>query len=638
VTATVSAKSLDSLGAEPFLAALIRSSDDAIIGKTPEGQVVFWNAGAERLYGYKAAEMLGRDISVLIPEDRPDELVEILAQVAAGKIVKALHTERRRKDGAIVPVSVTVSPVIGRHGAVIGASTIARDLSQHVEQVRVLREAERRAAEALSTLETLQASAPIGLGFVDRDLRVVHVNEMLAAISGSRVEDQIGKRVAEVVPEIWPQIEAIYRKVLDQAVSVVDIEVTGERAGEPGRSRRWLASYYPVHLGTEVIGIGIVVVDVTERRQADEFRSIALNQMTEGLVATDDQGRMTYMNAAVTRMLGWAHKDLENKHLHDLIHTCREDGSPIHSEAECEHNRVRTEGRAVHADDLLLTCKNGSFLSVAYSAAPIVSGAMGTGTVTVFRDITEEKTVRLRVKRELEALTWVGRIREALDDDRLVLYSQPIVPLTGGERSEELLIRMVGRDGQLIAPGAFLAVAEKYGLITEIDQWVVKQAARLAAQGRRVSINLSAESVVTTGMLDLIDHEIDSVRADPSNLVFEITETALMEDVSKGEALARGLVARGCAVALDDFGTGFGTFTHVKKLPIKYMKIDIEFVRDLTGSSANQHVVKAIVNLAQGFGCEMVAEGVEHADTLVQLRDFGVDYAQGFYLGRPAQL
>ena len=167
---------------------------------------------------------------------------------------------------------------------------------------------------------------------------------------------------------------------------------------------------------------------------------------------------------------------------------------------------------------------------------------------------------------------------------------------------------------------------------------MVKQAARLAAQGRPVNINLSAESVVTPGMLDLIDHEIDNVRADPSNLVFEITETALMEDVGKGEALASGLVARGCAVALDDFGTGFGTFTHVKKLPIKYLKIDIEFVRDLTSSSANQHVVKAIVNLAQGFGCETIAEGVEHSDTLVQLRDFGVDYAQGFYLGRPAHL
>ena len=94
----------------------------------------------------------------------------------------------------------------------------------------------------------------------------------------------------------------------------------------------------------------------------------------------------------------------------------------------------------------------------------------------------------------------------------------------------------------------------------------------------------------------------------------------------------------GCAVALDDFGTGFGTFTHVKKLPINFLKIDIEFVRDLVASSANQRVVKAIVNIAQGFGCQTVAEGVEDGEALVLLQDLGVDFAQGFYLGRPAPL
>jgi EAL domain-containing protein (putative c-di-GMP-specific phosphodiesterase class I) len=197
---------------------------------------------------------------------------------------------------------------------------------------------------------------------------------------------------------------------------------------------------------------------------------------------------------------------------------------------------------------------------------------------------------------------------------------------------------MLGRDGEVIAPGAFLGAAEKYGLIIEIDQWVVKQAARLAAGGRHVGVNLSAESIVTLDLLALIAHEIDQAGADPSNLVFEITETALIRDMNKGEAFARGVADLGCGLALDDFGTGFGTFTHVKRLPIDYLKIDIEFVRELGASSANQHVVKAIVNLAQGFGCQTVAEGVEDGETLALLRDFGVDFAQGFHLGRPAPL
>jgi EAL domain-containing protein (putative c-di-GMP-specific phosphodiesterase class I) len=197
---------------------------------------------------------------------------------------------------------------------------------------------------------------------------------------------------------------------------------------------------------------------------------------------------------------------------------------------------------------------------------------------------------------------------------------------------------MVGRNGELIAPDAFLGVAEKYGLIGEIDQWVIKHAVRLAATGHHVGVNLSAESIGTIDLLALIEHEVRRAGVDPSNLVFEITETALMRDVEKGHAFARGVVDLGCSIALDDFGTGYGTFTHVKKLAVKYLKIDIEFVRGLVGSSANQHVVKAIVNLAQGFGCEIVAEGVEDGETLKLLQDYGVDFAQGYYLGRPGPL
>jgi PAS domain S-box-containing protein len=581
--------------------------------------------------------MLGRDIAVLVPADRPDELPEILAQVREGKVVRGLRTKRVRKDGAVVPVSITVSPVLGADGTVIGASTIAHDLSQYVEHVRVLREAERRAAEALSTLETLQSSAPIGLGFVDREFRFVHLNEMLAAVSGCRVRDLIGKTVAEVVPDIWAQVKPVYRQVLDNHEAVLNIEVTGEVAGEPGRRQHFLASYYPVDLGTEIIGIGIVVVDVTERRQADEFRSKVMNNMAEGLISVDAQGRLTSMNYAATKMLGWTERELLGEVMSDVILARGEDGELARKEGG-DLLRVRAEGRPVRLDDTEYLCKNGSRLPVGVSASPLMSGSLVDGAVVVFRDITEEKAERLRVNRELDALTWVGRMREALDDNRFVLYFQPIVPLRGGRESGELLIRMLGRGGEVIAPGAFLGAAEKYGLITEIDQWVVKQAAGLAAQGRHVGANLSAESIVTLDLLALIDQAIHEAGADPSNLVFEITETALMRDVNKGEAFARGIVDLGCAVALDDFGTGFGTFTHVKKLPINFLKIDIEFVRDLVTSSANQHVVKAIVNLAQGFGCQTVAEGVEDGEALALLQDFGVDFAQGFYLGRPAPL
>ena len=183
-----------------------------------------------------------------------------------------------------------------------------------------------------------------------------------------------------------------------------------------------------------------------------------------------------------------------------------------------------------------------------------------------------------------------------------------------------------------------LPAAEKYGLIAEIDQWVIKRAVARAATGQRVEANLSARSVGNFALLPLIERELRDSGADPANLVFEITETALMGDIEKGEAFAHGLADIGCGLALDDFGTGFGSFTYLKALPIGYLKIDIEFVRDLDSSPANQHLVKAIVNLARSFGHRTIAEGVEDERTLELLREYGVDFARAIYSGDPRRL
>ncbi len=234
---SVARTAVSPMAIEPFLSALIRSSNNAIIGKTIDGIVVCWNDGAQRLYGYTADEMIGREISVLIPADRSEELADLLSRVLAGETVRNFRTERVRKDGTVVAVSITVSPVIDSDGTVLGVSTIAHDLSFCDQHMADLREAHRLADETLSTLETLHGSAPVGLGFVDRDFRVIHVNEMLAAVNGSTVEEQIGKTVAESVPELWPQIEPAFRHVLEHDESVLNIEASGEMAADPGRYR-----------------------------------------------------------------------------------------------------------------------------------------------------------------------------------------------------------------------------------------------------------------------------------------------------------------------------------------------------------------------------------------------------------------
>jgi PAS domain S-box-containing protein len=497
-----------------------------------------------------------------------------------------------------------------------------------------LRQAQRQTDESLTLLQTLQSAAPVGFGFIDRDFRIQQMNERLAAINGLPIEEQLGRRVAEVLPELWPTIEPIYRHVLGTGGAVVNQEVQGNFPSAPGDSRHWLSSYYPVRLKDEVIGIGLVVVDITERQQAEEFRAVVMDNLAEGLCVMDDEGRIVFMNAAASRMLGWSEYELRGESAHRAMHYQHADGSPF-AEEDCQLSRVRTDGRTVRMVNDAFTRKDGSIFPVAYSAGPLHDGTDVRGVVVAFRDTTDEQAERTRTH-EPGALTWVSRIRDALDDDRLVLYSQPIVPLSGRpEHREELLVRMIGTNGEIILPGSFVPVAEKYGQVREIDEWVITQAARMASGDRLVHANLSADSIVSVDLLPRIERALKAAGADPTNVVFELTETALMANMDAAHAFARGITDIGCSLALDDFGTGYGSFTYLQRLQIKYLKIDIAFVRDLASNAANQHLVKAIVNIAHSFDQQTIAEGVEDSDTLELLRGFGVDFVQGFHVGRP---
>jgi PAS domain S-box-containing protein len=254
-------------------------------------------------------------------------------------------------------------------------------------------------------------------------------------------------------------------------------------------------------------------------------------------------------------------------------------------------------------------------------------------------DITERRAKEASLRAQFDEISWLGEIRRAFEEDRFELHAQPIVDLATGQIVQrELLIRMRGVDGELIAPGAFLPAAEKHGAIRDIDRWVIAQGADLAARGIDVEINISAASIGDPGLITDIEQELERTGADPSRLVFEITETALIEDTGVAVTLAERLRQLGCRFALDDFGSGFGGFHYLKALPMDFLKIEREFICDAVSSDADQHVIQAIVGLARGFGLQTIAEGVENQKTVDSLRDFGVDHAQGFHVGRPAPL
>jgi EAL domain-containing protein (putative c-di-GMP-specific phosphodiesterase class I) len=190
-----------------------------------------------------------------------------------------------------------------------------------------------------------------------------------------------------------------------------------------------------------------------------------------------------------------------------------------------------------------------------------------------------------------------------------------------------------------------LPAAERYGLIRDIDRMVLGRVAALLADRRSsiehseqevsIAVNLSALSVTDAGMLAEIEHRLALHRVDPSRLVIEVTETASISDMEQATAFCAGVQALGCAVALDDFGAGFGSFQYLKRLPFRYLKIDGDFIRGLPHSSNDQLVVKALVGVVKGMGRMTIAEFVGDEPTLKLLRSYGVDYAQGFEVGRP---
>lgn len=235
-----------------------------------------------------------------------------------------------------------------------------------------------------------------------------------------------------------------------------------------------------------------------------------------------------------------------------------------------------------------------------------------------------------------QALTWVERIRDALAEGRLSVYSQPIIDLESGRTArEELLVRMVDPDGDIIPPASFLPAAERFGLIPEIDLMVLGKAIELANGGTAVAVNVSARSLTDPRYLASLEKALAS-GLDPSSFNFEITETAAVANMADAQEFARRIRKLGCSLALDDFGTGFSSFTYLKHIPTQYLKIDIEFIRELERNPSDQQLVQAIVSIARGLGQKTVAEGVEDEGTLALVRKLGVDYAQGYFVGRPA--
>ena len=228
-------------------------------------------------------------------------------------------------------------------------------------------------------------------------------------------------------------------------------------------------------------------------------------------------------------------------------------------------------------------------------------------------------------------------IRDALANDRFELYTQPIVNLTTGLMTHcEVLLRLRGADDEIILPGAFLPTAERLGLIHLIDHWVIDRALAVAAQHPDLTfeINLSGATIDDEHLEGYIARHLTKHGADPARIVFELTETAAVGNMTRARDLASALAELGCSFAIDDFGAGFSTFYYLKHFPARYVKIDGEFMKD-PHSRLDELVIESIVRIGRDLGKLTIAEYVSDYAAMERVRALGVDYGQGYYFARP---
>lgn len=285
--------------------------------------------------------------------------------------------------------------------------------------------------------------------------------------------------------------------------------------------------------------------------------------------------------------------------------------------------------------------KDASQLIISADLAMYRAKETGRNRIFVDLDNDSQHLASSSVRAQLE---WVERLRVSLEKDDFELHFQPMLP---SHKSDDLifeaLVRLRDENGQLGAPSLFIDAAEHFGLIRELDMAVidrsVKTQAELAAKGMDVmiSVNISGLSFGDAEVMKVLKRSLEKYKANPSRMIFEVTETAAMRDLGDAKAFVSELKKLGCKFALDDFGVGFSSFYYIKHLDVDYLKIDGSYIKNLHTSPEDRLFVKSLVDLAAGLNIKTVAEFVENEEILDELKKLNVTYAQGFYVNRPDQ-
>jgi len=672
---------------EVLLGLIADVQDYAILMLDAEGRVATWNLGAQLLKGYRAEEIIGCHFSVFYPPNeiaagKPKRELEVAAAVGR------LEDEgwRVRQDGSQFWANVVITPVRDRDGTLLGYGKITRDLTERrlaEEQLRAAEEQFRRSFD----------DAAIGMMIVDLDGRYLQVNDAFCAILGHPRATLVGLSGESIThpDDLVADQQAVRRLLAGEGRSFtrekrflhgaghpvwtsINVTLLRDADGRPDHfiaqaqdiTERWLYENQLRHMAdhdpltgllnrrsfnreldnhvTRVKRFGatgaVLIVDLDNFKYYNDIRGhgagdsliIQIGQAVQSrLRETDVVARLGGDEFAVLL----AQEDSATAEIvaEALLTVIRDKAAAAR---DGDHRRLTASiGIACFADRERLTADE---IMVNADLAMYDAKEDGRNKIVHYRTDEHERP------RTESQMKWAKKITRALAEDHFELLAQPIQPLRGGPTQYEMLLRMRDGHGALISPGDFLYIAERLGLIQEIDRWVVAHAIDLLAEHRaagrdlRFEVNLSGHSVGDPELLELIERRLLETGVPADRLIFEITETAAVANIARAAGFAVRLSELGCHFALDDFGAGFGSFYYLKHLPFDYLKIDGEYVRHCATNETDRILISAVVQIARAMGKHTVAEFVGDQETVEVLGRLGVDYGQGYFLGRPEPL
>jgi diguanylate cyclase (GGDEF)-like protein/PAS domain S-box-containing protein len=560
------------------LAAIVDSSEDAIFGMALDDTILTWNAGAERLYGYAAAEVIGRSHALLVPPERRAELRSIMERAAGGCAGEHVETQRLRKDGSLIDISLVISPMTDATGRVTGVSKVGRDIGGRKEaEAEVKRLGDELEWQRRRELEVAHALSIKMAHFAQYDVLTDLPNRTL-------FDDRIAQAIAMA-----------HRQGTQLAVMFVDLDLFKQVNDSLGHA----VGDMLLQSVTARLLACVRESDTVSRFGGDEFVVL------------------------LPRIVAGSAEVVADKLLRALAAPHEISGHVLHITASV--------GISLYPDDAL---DAAALIGAADNA---LYHAKQTGRNS-FQFFTSQMNARRVARRSLE-----GGLRDALSAQQFVLHYQPKFTLAARHMTGvEALIRWQHPTAGLMAPGAFIAVAEECGLIVSIGRWVLRESCRQARAWQdaglpstRVAINVSALEFRASGFVENVTAVLRETGLDASLLEVEVTESVLMGDTASARTALFALKSLGVRLAIDDFGTGYSSLSYLSRFPIDSLKIDRSFVHGMETAAHDVTIIAAVIAMGRSLKHCVVAEGVETAEQLTMLQALACDEGQGYHLSRP---